>query len=190
MADEEKANQDAAHDAAASASAATPEAAEAPSLEVQLAMARDEVKANYERWLRERADLENVKKRAARDKTDAVKFGVEAFVRDLLPVVDNLERAVQHAEQGRDGDSLRAGVELTLRSVRDLLQRHGVSRIATEGQAFDPNVHEAVAHVESADHAPNAVMAEHQAGYFLHDRLLRPALVTVAKSPAAPDFRH
>ena len=153
-------------------------------LEAELLAAREEAKANYDRWLRERADLENVKKRAARDRIDAIKFGVESLARDLLPMVDGLERALQHGAGTADNTSLVQGVELTLRGVRDVLQRNGVTRIATEGQPFDPTLHEAVAHQESAEHAPNTVMQEHQAGYLLHDRLLRPALVTVAKSAA------
>ena len=153
-------------------------------LRAELLAAREEAKANYDRWLRERADLENVKKRAARDRIDAIKYGIEGLARDLLPMIDGLERAVHHGAGPADSTSLVQGVELTLRGVRDVLQRHGITRIATEGQLFDPTLHEAVAHQESAAHAPNIVMQEHQAGYLLHDRLLRPALVTVAKSTA------
>ena len=153
-------------------------------LQADLAAARDEAKANHDRWLRERADLENVKKRAARERADAIKFGVEGLVRDLLPAVDSLERALQHVPATAERTALIEGVELTLRAVRDVLLRHGVTRLATDGQPFDPTLHEAVGHQESADHAPNTVMQEHQAGYLLHDRLLRPALVTVAKSAA------
>jgi molecular chaperone GrpE len=155
-----------------------------PSLEAELAAAREEARVNHDRWLRERADLENVKKRSARERSDAIKFGVEGLARDLLPMVDNLERALQHVSAAPENASLVQGVELTLRGVKDALQRHGVTRIAAQGQPFDPSLHEAVAHQETAEHAPNTVIAEYQAGYMLHDRLLRPALVTVAKSAA------
>ena len=137
-----------------------------------------------ERWLRERADAENLKKRTARERADAVRFGTENLVRDLLPVVDNLERAVQAARGGGDGASLVEGVSLVLKALHDVLARHGVTRVEAEGTRFDPAHHEAVAHVESAEHEPNAVIQEHQPGYRLHDRLLRPAMVSVSKGPS------
>jgi molecular chaperone GrpE len=152
--------------------------------ETELAAAREEARASHDRWLRERADLENLKKRAARERTDAIQFGVEGLARDLLPMIDNLERALQHLSASGEHASMIEGVELTLRGVRDALQRHGVTRITAHGQLFDPTLHEAVGHQESAEFAPNTVMQEHQAGYLLHDRLLRPALVTVAKAAA------
>lgn len=153
-------------------------------LEAELAALREELRQANERWLRERADTENVKKRAARERTEAVRFGTEALMRDLVPIVDNLERAVRHAQGGGDGAPLVEGVALVLKSLLDVLARHGVTRIEATGTQFDPAHHEAVAHVESAAHAPNAVIEEHQPGYRLHDRLLRPALVTVAKGPS------
>jgi molecular chaperone GrpE len=152
-------------------------------LESELAAAREEARQNHERWVRERADLENLKRRATREREETVRYGTERLMRDLLPVVDNLERAVQHAESGGDGRPLVEGVALVLKGLREVLERHGVTRVDAVGAPFDPAHHEAVAHVESAEHAPNAVMAEHQPGYRLHDRLLRPALVTVAKAP-------
>ncbi len=151
-------------------------------LETELTVLREELRQANERWLRERADGENLKKRAAREKTEAVRFGTESLIKDLLPIVDNLERALCHA-QGDDAP-LMEGVSLVLKSLVDVLGRHGVSRVEASGGQFDPAHHEAVAHIESADHAPNAVMEEHQPGYRLHDRLLRPALVTVSKGPS------
>jgi molecular chaperone GrpE len=153
-------------------------------LEAELAALREELQQANERWLRERADGENLKRRAARERTEAVRFGTEALIKDLLPMVDNLERAVRHAQSGGDGASLIEGVSLVLKSLHDVLGRHGVTRVEAAGGQFDPAHHEAVAHIESAAHAPNAVIEEHQPGYRLHDRLLRPALVTVAKSPS------
>jgi molecular chaperone GrpE len=153
-------------------------------LEADLAAARDEARQNHERWLRERADLENVKRRVERERAETVKFGNERLLRDLLPVVDNLERAVIHAREGGNGAPLVAGVELVLKSLLDVLDRHGVKRIETHGTQFDPTHHEAMAQVETIEHGPNAVVAEHQAGYRLNERLLRPALVSVAKVPA------
>ena len=153
-------------------------------LEAELETAREELRQANERALRERADAENVKKRAAREQADAVRYGTERLVRDLLPIVDNLERAVQAAQGGGNGAPLVEGVTLVLKGLLDVLARHGVSRVEAEGTRFDPTHHEAVAHVESEQHEPNAVMQEHQPGYRLHDRLLRPALVTVAKGPS------
>ena len=162
--------------------AAAPAAA---SLEDDLRAARDEARQNHERWLRERADLENVKKRFARERDETVRFANENVLKDLLPVVDNLERAVEHAQGGGNGKPLLEGVALVLKGLRDVLERHGVTRVEAKGVPFDPNHHQAMAQVESAEHAPNHVVEEHQPGYRLHDRLLRPALVTVAKAPEA-----
>ena len=156
-------------------------AARVRALEEELAAARDEARQNHERWLRERADLENVKKRAARERAETVRFANEQVLKDLLPVVDNLERAVEHARSGGDGQSLADGVALVLKSLLDVLDRHGVRRVEAKGVPFDPAHHEAMAHVESDEHQPNVVVEEHQPGYRLNDRLLRPALVSVAK---------
>jgi molecular chaperone GrpE len=152
-------------------------------LETELEKAREEARQNHERWLRERADLENLKKRAARERAETMKFANESVLRDLLPIVDNLERAVAHAESGGDGQPLVEGVALVLKSLLDVLERHGVKRIEAKGTPFDPAQHEAMAHVESAEHEPNSVIEEHQPGYRLQERLLRPALVSVAKAP-------
>lgn len=154
-----------------------------PGIEAELQAAREEARQNHDRWLRERADLENLKKRAARERTETVRFANESLLRDLLPIVDNLERAVEHAAGGGNGEPLVKGVGLVLKSLRDVLERHGVRRVDAKGRAFDPSHHEAMATVVTAEHAPNDVVEEHQAGYHLHDRLLRPALVTVARAP-------
>jgi molecular chaperone GrpE len=162
--------------------------ARSSTLEADLATAREEARQAHDRWVRTVADLENLKKRAARERADTIRFANENFARDLLPVVDNLERAAEHARGGGNGKPLVEGVELVLKSLLDVLERHGVTRVAAAGGApFDPTHHEAVAHVESAEHEPNSVMAEHQPGYRLNERLLRPALVTVAKAPSDPN---
>jgi molecular chaperone GrpE len=158
-------------------------AARLAALEAELAAAREEARQDRDRWLRERADLENVKKRAARERAETIKFANEQVLRDLLPIVDNLERAIEHARSGGDGQPLTEGVALILKSLLDVLDRHGVTRIAAKGTPFDPSQHEAMAHVESEAHEPNVVVEEHQPGYRLNERLLRPALVSVAKPP-------
>lgn len=154
-------------------------------LRQELQLQTEEAKRNYDLFLRERAETENFKKRMMREKADALRFASEPLVRDLLPVVDNLERAVEHADG--NGQSVIEGVRLVLKSLLETLERHGVKRIEAAGQSFDPARHEAMAQVESPEHAPNQVVDQHQSGYLMHDRLLRPALVTVSgrKSAAA-----
>src|SRR5262245_23650442 len=152
-------------------------------LEGELATARDELRQAHDRWVRERADIDNLKKRAAKERAETIRYANETILRDLLPVVDNLERAAAHARGGGNGKPLVEGVELVLKSLLDVLERAGVKRVETKGTRFDPTHHEAMAHVETTTHEPNAVVEEHQAGYRLNERLLRPALVSVAKPP-------
>jgi len=161
--------------------------AEAPSAssDSALAAAREEARQNHDRWVRTAAELENFKKRMARERTEAVRFANEAFIRDLLPVVDNLERALEHARQGGDGKSIVEGLELVLKALVDVLERHGITKVEAAGAAFDPTHHEAVALVETGELEPNRVLEQHQPGYRLNDRLLRPALVSVSKAPSA-----
>lgn len=156
-----------------------------PSLEEQLETSRGETRKNWDLYLRARADLDNYRKRAQREKEDVVRFGQENLLRDLLPVIDNLERAVNHArDESDEGEGLLAGVEMTLSQFRKTLERAGVVGFQALGEPFDPSRHEAMGHMESADQPPNTVIQELQKGYLLNDRLLRPALVMVAKAPA------
>ncbi len=138
-----------------------------------------EVEEARKAYLYERAELENFKKRVQREQADLMRFATEPLVRDLLPVVDNLERALQHAKAGEQ--SIIQGVELTLKMFLDALQRHGVTRVEAIGEVFDPALHEAVAHLASEEHDANRVIEQHQVGYMLHDRLVRPALVSVSR---------
>jgi len=177
---EAEGQEDAPRDGTLSGRSTSGEAAEAT-----LAAARDEARQNHDRWLRTAAELENFKKRVARERTEAVRFANEAFIRDLIPVVDNLERALEHARQGGNGKSIVEGLELVLKALVDVLERHGVTKVEAAGAPFDPTHHEAVAHVETGELEPNRVLEQHQAGYLLNERLLRPALVSVSKAPAA-----
>jgi molecular chaperone GrpE len=140
-----------------------------------------EAKNNYDRFLRQAAEFDNYKKRTSRDRDDAVRFAKESLIKDLLPIIDNLERAVAHAAGGGNGKPLVEGVEMVLRSLVDALGKHGVTQVSAVGQAFDPAKHEAMAQLETDAHEANSVVEELHKGYMLHDRLLRPALVTVAK---------
>ena len=152
------------------------------SMRKQLAEKELEVKTNYDRFLRQVAELENFKKRTARDRDEAIRFANEALIKDLLTVVDNLERAVAHASGGGNGKPIVEGVEMVLKGLLDAMAKHGVTQISAVGQPFDPSKHEAISQVESESHEPNAVVDELHKGYMLHDRLLRPALVSVAKA--------
>ena len=135
---------------------------------------------NYDLYLRERAELENFKKRLQRDKTEALRFASEPLIRDLLPVLDNLERAIEHADSGGNDQTLVEGVKLVLKSAIDVLQNHGVSRVEAIGQPFDPSHHEAVVQVTDSGLEPNQVVEQFLPGYCLHERLLRAAQVSVS----------
>jgi molecular chaperone GrpE len=152
-------------------------------LREQIAAKEKEAKENYDRYLRQVAELENFRKRTSRDRGEAIRFANEELIRDLLPIVDNLERAVAHSKDGGNGKPLVEGVEMVLKGLFDVLAKHGVIQISAVGQSFDPGKHEAIAQIESGTHNPNTIVEEHHKGYVLRDRLLRPSLVTVAKTP-------
>ena len=156
---------------------------EIATLRAKLQEKEAEAKANYDLFLRERAEMENFKRRMQRDQADSLRFANEPLLRALLPVADNLERAIEHAQGGGNGQPLVTGVTLVLRSFLEVLEKQGVTRMSAKGEPFDPNKHEAILQVESVTVAPNTVVDEHHPGYALHGRLLRPALVTVTKAP-------
>lgn len=168
---------------AATKSGAPESANEKDLLLAKVAEKEAEAKAHYDLFMRERAELENFKRRMQREKSESVRFANEPLIRDLLPVLDNLERAMSHAQDGGNGQPLVEGVSLVVRSFLDTIGKYGVTREEAKGQVFDPTKHEAMAQVEKADVAPNTIVDEYCPAYWLHDRLLRPALVTVAKAP-------
>ncbi len=151
------------------------------SLEERLAQKEAEISALQDRLLRMAAEMENTRKRLEREKLDGISFANESLLRDLLPVVDNLERAMQHCESDAGTEGLFEGVKMTLKVFMDVLNRYGCKPFDSEGQPFDPNFHEAMMQEPSEEHAENTVLKEFQKGYMLHDRLLRPAMVIVAK---------
>lgn len=168
----------------------TPPEAEAaagqPSVEEALAASQAEAQKNWDLYLRARADLENYRKRTQREKEELSRFANENLLREILPVLDNLERALDHARQGAaDNSGLVQGVEMTLNQFQRVLEKFGVTPIASLGEPFDPARHEALGQLESVDQPPNTVVQELQKGYLLNDRLLRPAMVMVAKAPPA-----
>jgi molecular chaperone GrpE len=163
-----------------------PEPAPGGAAEQELAELKD-------RYLRLAADFENFRKRALKDREEAHHFGHQNLVKDLLPSVDNLERAVDHARKGGEGSSgLLEGVELVLRELHAVLARHGVTPIDALGQPFDPALHEAMAQVPDGSKPPNTVVEVFQRGHQLRGRLLRPARVVVSRPPegSAPESRE
>jgi molecular chaperone GrpE len=163
----------------------------------ELAETRDKLQAkekeseeNYARYLRQVAEVDNFKKRVSREKEDAIRYANENLIKDILPVIDNLERAIAHAQGGGNGKPLVEGVEMVLRGLLDVFSKHGVVQVPAIGSVFDPGKHEAMAHVESSEYQPNTIINEHHKGYLFRDRLLRPALVTVSKAPEAKDGKN
>lgn len=157
-------------------------------LEESFARARDtgeRLKETHERLLRTSAEFDNFKKRALKEKEDTRKFGSESLLKDFLPVADNLERALDHAEQ-HDPKQVIEGVRIVQRMLDSQLARHGVTSFSAVGKPFDPNLHEALMQQES-DQPPNQVLSEMARGYKLHDRLVRPAAVVVSKARAAQE---
>jgi molecular chaperone GrpE len=140
-----------------------------------------------DRLLRVAADLENFRRRTEREKEEIKKFGIDRVISELLPAVDNMERALQHADDRGDESSLVEGIEMVHRQILAALKKHGVEGFSSHGESFDPTRHEAIQQVETTDHPTGTVIDEYQKGYFLHDRLLRPALVSVAKRVEPPE---
>ncbi|HEX5059927.1 MAG TPA: nucleotide exchange factor GrpE [Kofleriaceae bacterium] len=152
-------------------------------LEEKLAAAEKEKKDNWDRYLRSAADLENTRKRQKRELEDA-KFDIKNKVlKEMLPVVDNLERAIEHAGGGGEKNPIVEGVQLVLRQFMTAFERLDVTVVDAMGQPFDPNLHEAISQQES-DQPAGTVIQVLQRGYRAGDRLLRPALVVVAKAKA------
>lgn len=151
-------------------------------VEAQLREKEQQARDAQERLLRIAADLENLRKRTAREKEETVKYGNERLLKDLLPVVDNLERAVEAGAT----EGLLEGVQLVLKQFVDTLERHEVRSFSAKGQPFDPNLHEALMQEENGDVPPNTVVGELVKGYHLRDRLIRPAAVVVSRAPSNP----
>lgn len=139
----------------------------------------------HDRLLRLRADFDNFRKRTLKEKEEAFRYGHQNIVKDLLPTVDNLERAIEHARGSQTGDleGLLQGVELVLRELLGVLEQYGLAAIEAEGQTFDPAVHEAMTQQLHESAPANTVMQVFQKGYRLRDRLLRPARVVVSGGP-------
>ena len=158
-----------------------PDTADRDALLAKYRELEDQLSKSEERLLRTAADAENFKKRLQREKEEQTRYANESFIRELLPVIDNLERALDHSQSQSKQGSLLEGLNMTLKGFTDTLAKFGCTAVEAVGEPFDPNYHEAVAQEETADHESNIVVRELQKGYILKDRLLRPAMVVVAK---------
>lgn len=174
------------------AAAAAPPVDRTAELEQKIAQLEKDKKDNWDKFLRAAADLENQRKRTKRELEDARFETKNKVLKEMLPVVDNLERAIEHAGGKTDGSEPDAaikaiveGVQLVLRQFQTAFERLDITAIEAQGQPFDPNLHEAISQQES-DQPPGTVVQVLQRGYRAGDRLLRPALVVVAKAKAAP----
>lgn len=150
-----------------------------------LSNVQEELLAAQDKYLRLAAEFENYKRRSQRDISESIKFANESLLKNLLPVIDNLERAIQSGKDAGMVNAVMEGVELTHKSFLETVEKLGVRQISSAGQPFDPSRHQAVAQVETDTLKPSTVVEEFQKGYFLHDRILRPAMVTVSKEPTS-----
>lgn len=146
---------------------------------------RQELDETKDKLLRLAADFENYKKRMERSRLDLMKYREEAFLKELLPVIDNLNRAIEQGQKDDENSELLKGVELTCKGLFGVLEKFEVNPIASVGEPFDPNIHDALAMEHSAEVEENHVLLEFEKGYQYKDRLIRPAKVVVSKGAAA-----
>ena len=152
----------------------------------ELVKLQEELVAAKDQTLRTQAEMQNLRRRSERDVENAHKYALEKFVGELLPVVDNLERALQTVDQNNEAlKDFTEGVELTLKSFQDVLIRYKVEAVDPKGQLFDPELHQAMSMLEMPEEAPNTVIDVFQKGYTLNGRLVRPAMVVVAKAESS-----
>lgn len=160
---------------------------EAPSPDEELEAVRQEARDNYDRFVRLSAEFENYKKRASREMSEFRKYANEMIIRELLPVVDNLERAIESSGDDENSNScVVEGVGMTLKEILKVFDQFEVKQIESLGQPFDPGFHEAVMREESDEYPENTVIKEFQKGYLMHDRLIRPAMVVVSSAKTEP----
>ena len=152
-----------------------------------LAAAKAETARFRDQWMRSAADFDNFRKRSRKELEDTRKAGREDLLKDLLPVFDNLERAITSADRATEVKPVADGLKMVLRQFADTLGRSGIAKVPTVGHPFDPSMHEAIQQVETDEVAPGTVMAEVQPGYVQGDRLVRAAMVVVAKPRSGDD---
>ncbi len=142
-----------------------------------------EIEELKDKYLRAYAEMENMKKRLEKEKKEAIEYANETLLKEILPFIDNIERAIEHANENSKIEDFIKGIELTLDNLLKTLEKFGVKQIEAKDKPFDPNYHEAMGVVETEDVEPNTVVEEMQKGYIMKNRLLRPSLVTVSKAP-------
>jgi molecular chaperone GrpE len=142
---------------------------------------------NFDLYVRSQAEIENMKKRFQRDREEWIKFSNESLIKEILPSVDNLEKAIAHSRDEKSLDALREGVELTLKGLKNALDKAGVEEVKAVGEPFDPNFHEAVCQQQDDRVESGTVLQEFQKGYLLNQRLIRPAMVVVSKKENKQD---
>lgn len=143
-----------------------------------------EAEKNYDLYLRSQAEMENRKKRNKKDKEDWLKFANESLIKEMLPVLDNLEKALSHSKNEKTVHALKEGIHLTLKGLKDSLSKSGLEEVKVLGEPFDPCLHEAVSEMDDPKAKPGIVIMELQKGYVLNSRLIRPAMVVVNRQKA------
>jgi len=151
------------------------------SAEEEMLRMQQELSEARDMMLRLAAEMDNYKKRTMKERESLVKYATQGIIEDLLPVLDNFQRAIESASDLVDQDSFLEGVKMIYKQMHDVLEKKGVKRIDAVGETFDPNIHEAVMQIASEEHPENVVVEEFQKGYMLHDRVIRPAMVAVSK---------
>lgn len=154
-------------------------------LQQELAACREESAGHRDQFIRAQAELDNYRKRTNKEVEQMLRYQALPLARDLLPGLDNLERTLKAAQVAPNVDDLVQGVELIQKQFLDVLARHSIEPVSAVGETFDPNRHEAILQIPSADHPPMTIIEEAERGYVLHDRVVRPSKVVVAQSPAA-----
>jgi len=140
---------------------------------------------NYDLYLRSQAEMENIKKRNRKEKEDYLKFASESLIKEMLPVLDNLEKALSHSDNENNVNALKEGIRLTLKGLKDTLSKSGLEEVKGLGEPFDPCFHEAVSEMDDPKAKPGTVITELQKGYTLNTRLIRPAMVVVNRQKAS-----
>jgi molecular chaperone GrpE len=159
----------------------SPEAEALANLEAEYEAYKAESEKQHDQMLRTIAEFDNSRKRAEREKEESLKYALESFVKELIPTIDSIERAIQSTKESQDVDALAEGVKMIYQGLLSALEKRGVTPIEAVNEPFDPMQHEAVMHVESEEVPENNVIEEWQKGYMLHNRVIRPSMVSVSK---------
>lgn len=146
----------------------------------ELLQRQEEARKNYDLYLRALAEAENTRKRSQRDREEYLKYAGTTLIKKLLPIIDDLHRALEASRTSKDYEGLSKGIEMTVRGLDELLKGEGVKAIESVGQPFDPQYHQALSVEPSQEHPENTVIEQLQTGYILHDRVIRPSLVKVS----------